>query len=70
MFKNVAELVKKFENRTQKEEALRNMGYSKENAGKIVEQLGKKTNGEFDRNDITLVNALKSRIGTPAGGAP
>lgn len=46
------------------------MGYSKENAGKIVEQLGKKTNGEFDRNDITLVNALKSRIGTPAGGAP
>ena len=66
MFKNVAELVKKFEKGSQKEEALRNMGYSPENARKIVEQLGKKTNGEFDRNDVTLVNALKSRIGAPA----
>lgn len=66
MFKNVAELVKKIDSPVHKEELLKNMGYSPDNAKKIVEQLAKK-GGELDKNDTTLMGALKSRIGAPAG---
>ena len=67
--KSVAEGLKKITSPYDKQVALENMWYNKDNAKTIVEQLAKHS-GDFDKNDTTLMNAFKSRIGTPAGGAP
>lgn len=66
LFKDLAWKLKDFTNPNDKIKALETAGYTNENARKIVDQLAKH-NDEVDKNDATLMTALKSRIWTPGG---
>ncbi len=65
MFQTVADGLKNMKDRRDKITALENIGYSNKAAMEIVDQLGKK-DFVVDKNDTTLMTALKSRVGAPA----
>jgi hypothetical protein len=65
MFKDIAGWLKALSDDTERRKALETAWYTSDNARKIIERL--KENGwEVNKNDIALMTALKSRIGTAA----